>query len=66
MAFSPDEAPTAPQIVPVRTDDGARFELIVTRRSQPTARRALLWLPALYRERRDARRAHALAGRSAG
>ena len=47
MAFSSDVTPMTPEIVPVRTDDGARFELIVARPPQPTARRALLWLPAM-------------------
>lgn len=37
----------APDIVPVETVDGARFELILVMSPEAPARRALLWLPAM-------------------
>jgi len=47
MVSLADMAPPAPDIVPVETDDGARFELILVMPTDAPARRALLWLPAM-------------------
>jgi len=40
-------APPAPDIVPVESADGARFELILVAPPDGRPRRALLWLPAM-------------------
>lgn len=47
MVSLAEMTPPAPEIVPVETADGARFELMLVAEPDTPARRALLWLPAM-------------------